>query len=777
MAAGAAPGPVIAVPLLAAGLVVIQPGAPQSFNVPAGPAARSVTQLATQGGIDVAITADLRGRRTYGLQGRMSVEVALDQLLRPLGVRAVRIGAGMYRIEAAPQPLPSYRPSADPPTRLSEVVVTALPPVGLSGAQGRSLIDPGALQRIEGATASDAISNLSATVDSTRQGTGRNKLFVRGLADSAMNGPLQATVGQYFGDLRLSYGSPDPDLALVDIRRIEVFEGPQGTRFSIGAIGGVLRLQPETPALGETSSRFIVGIGATSGGAGSGDGALVVNSPLSGRTAARIVGYARRDGGFLDNPIQGSREADHTETIGGRASLRWTDDVWTVDMVGVAQRVSAGDAQTAAVGEPQLTKLSRVLEPYESTFALAGVTARRRLGAARVTSATSVSRQQLDERFHASVRTAPFPSVVDRRQTAMTASSELRFDMDPRAGLTWSGGGAIAVGETLVERRRHDLSPTPAPGYGADLRRTFAEVTLFGEASASPAPDWRVAIGTRLSAVRIRSDIRGIETATSGWTRDSNGDSVRVTPSLSALWDASRAATVFARLEQAVRPAGVSEANGAFERYQGDRITLVELGARSREWRDDLSGEISVGWMNWRDVQADIVTQGGDMVTDNVGDGVIGFVSVKAAWRPTSTLDVSAGLFINESRLTRTRFSVIGGGTTPIPNVAPVGAQLSIDFEPGRLAGLPVRLGADFRYVGHSRLGVGPALDVPQGGYLRTELTARLGDERRAATLRISNPLDASGIRYGIGSPYQLSEPQAVPVRPLTIRLAFEASF
>jgi hypothetical protein len=66
---------------------------------------------------------------------------------------------------------------------------------------------------------------------------------------------------------------------------------------------------------------------------------------------------------------------------------------------------------------------------------------------------------------------------------------------------------------------------------------------------------------------------------------------------------------------------------------------------------------------------------------------------------------------------------------------------------------------------------------VPQGGYLRSELTARLGDERRAATLRVSNPFDVAGTRYGIGSPYQLSEPRSIPVRPLTVRLTFDAAF
>ncbi|WP_309629840.1 TonB-dependent receptor [Brevundimonas sp.] len=768
--------------LLAAGMIALQSGAPQTFDVRAGPAAQSVNRLAAQAGIDIVITTNLNGRRTPDLRGRMSPEAALDRMLRPLGARAVRIGEGMYRVEAAPVPprRPLVRPPPPPeiaPTLLNEVVVTAMPPVGLGGVSGRDTVDRGALQRVEGAAASDAVSDLSATVESTRQGTGRNKLFIRGLADSAMNGPLQATVGQYLGDLRLNYGSPDPDLALIDVRRIEVFEGPQGTRFGAGSIGGVLRLQPEEPAFRETTGRFVVGAGVTSGGAESTEASLVVNRSLDNRTAGRVVAYSRREGGFLDNPTQGVREADTVDTVGGRASVRWTDGDWTVDLVGVGQRVTADDAQTTAIGAARFVKLGRVLEPYQSTIVLAGLTAQRRLGSAVLTSATSISRQQLNERFDASQVSEPFPELVDRRQTATTTSTELRIDTDPIAGWTWSGGAALAVGETLVERRRRDLSPTPRPTYGADLRRTFTEATAFGEASMSPADDWRIALGARLSAVKIDSDVSIVDLASARAGPQINGFSLRVTPSLTARWDATPAATVFARAEQAVRPAGVNEANGAFQRYNGDRVTLVEVGARSRQWRDDLSGEVSIGWVDWRDVQADIVTQGGDLVTDNVGDGVIRFVSIKGSWTPTPMLDISGGVFVNDSELTQTRFSIIGGGTTDIPNVAPFGAQLSVDYDAGTLGGLPLRLGADFRYIGQSRIGVGPSLDVPQGGYTRSELTARLGDERRAATLRISNPLNQDGVRYGIGSPYQLTSPQAVPVRPLTVRLAFEAAF
>ena len=767
--------------LLAAGLIALQSGAPQTFDVRAGPAAQSVNRLAAQAGIDIVITTDMNGRRTPDLRGRMSPEAALERMLRPLGARAVRIGDGMYRVEAAPPRPHSVRPAPPPaeiaPTLLSEVVVTAMPPVGLGGVSGRDTVDTGALDRVEGAAASDAVSDLSATVESTRQGTGRNKLFIRGLADSAMNGPLQATVGQYLGDLRLNYGSPDPDLALIDVRRIEVFEGPQGTRFGAGSIGGVLRLQPVTPAFSETSSRVVVGAGVTSGGAESGETSVILNRPLDDRTAGRIVAYSRREGGFLDNRTQGVREADTVDTVGGRASVRWTDGTWIVDLVGVGQRVSADDAQTVAVGESRFTKLGRVMEPYQSTIVLAGLTAQRRLGSATVTSATSISRQQLNERFDASQVIDAFPALVDRRQTATTTSTELRVATDPIRGWTLSGGAALAIGETLVERRRRDLSPAPQPIYGADLRRTFTEATAFGEASTSPAPDWRIAVGARLSAVKIDSDVSIIELSSLRAGPTIDGFTVRVTPSVTARWDATPGLTLFARAEEAVRPAGVNEANGAFQRYNGDRVTLVEIGARSHRWRDDLSGEISIGWVDWRDVQADVVTQGGDLVTDNVGDGELRFVSIKGSWTPTPALDISGGAFLNDSRLTQTGFSIIGGGTTDIPNVAPFGAQLSVDYDAGELGRLPLRLGADLRYIGQSSIGVGPMLDVPQGGYVRSELTARLGDERRAAILRISNPLNQEGVRYGIGSPYQLASPQAVPVRPLTVRLSFEAAF
>jgi hypothetical protein len=212
------------------------------------------------------------------------------------------------------------------------------------------------------------------------------------------------------------------------------------------------------------------------------------------------------------------------------------------------------------------------------------------------------------------------------------------------------------------------------------------------------------------------------------------------------------------------------------ERYRPDRLTLVETGVRSPDG-DPLSGEVSIGWIDWRDIQADTVTQGGDLVIDNVGDGRIAFLQAKGAWRPTETVSLSAGVFLNASRLTRSQPSIIIVGESDLPNVAPFGAQASLSHDGGYFFGRPVSTALDLRYVGRSRLGVGPALDVPQGGYLKSDVTVRWGDERGAISLNISNPLDISATRYGIGSPYQLDRRTVTPLRPLTVRLGFDVAF
>src|SRR3546814_18026614 len=78
-----------------------------------------------------------------------------------------------------------------------------------------------------GERGTDSILARMARLSSTHLGAGRNKLFIRGIADSSFTGPPQAPVGQYLGDLRPSYTAPAPDLPPAALANVEVPERPQ----------------------------------------------------------------------------------------------------------------------------------------------------------------------------------------------------------------------------------------------------------------------------------------------------------------------------------------------------------------------------------------------------------------------------------------------------------------------------------------------------------------------------------------------------------------------
>src|SRR5690606_37210518 len=134
------------------------------------------------------------------------------------------------RAIAAARPIASPAPQTETPSDDVPIIVTA------SKRDTRLSDYPGAVNLLDGAElafggerGTESILSRLASVSSTHLGAGRNKLFIRGIADSSFTGPTQATVGQYLRDVGLTYNAPDPAWQLYDIASVEVLEGPQGT--------------------------------------------------------------------------------------------------------------------------------------------------------------------------------------------------------------------------------------------------------------------------------------------------------------------------------------------------------------------------------------------------------------------------------------------------------------------------------------------------------------------------------------------------------------------
>ena len=170
-----------------------------------------------------------------------------------------------------------------------------------------------------------------------------NQLSIRGLTSFTRNPSEFPMVGAYVDDVPISE-TAIPDIGLVDLERIEVLRGPQGTLYGEGSMGGTIKYvtaRPDTKEFGgfltgEFSSVKDGGEGYKTTGA--------VNIPLVSDVAAlRISGLYEDGAGFVDNAATGEEDADAFERYGVRASLLVNaTDALTFNFSGAYQKFEGG---------------------------------------------------------------------------------------------------------------------------------------------------------------------------------------------------------------------------------------------------------------------------------------------------------------------------------------------------------------------------------------------------------------------------------------------------
>ncbi len=150
-------------------------------------------------------------------------------------------------------------------------------------------------------------------------GAGHGTIRIRGI--SASEGGVPSTTATYFGETVtsvLTNQGGKPNLRLVDIDRVEVLRGPQGTLFGASALAGVVRIIPKSPDLQE----FEANVGARGFTTAHSDDAsyhaeAAVNIPLvTDKLALRVVGYQDDIAGFIDNEFEGRPEIDWSAGLG-----------------------------------------------------------------------------------------------------------------------------------------------------------------------------------------------------------------------------------------------------------------------------------------------------------------------------------------------------------------------------------------------------------------------------------------------------------------------------
>ena len=188
-------------------------------------------------------------------------------------------------------------------------------------------------------------------------GPGDMEFIIRGV-----NGNGPAVVGSYFGEYVITAsdqqdgGGKNAPIKLVDMERVEVLNGPQGTLYGANSMAGNIRYIPNKA---DTSTFGAFGDIDYSGIDSGGDGYTIsagVNFPISEDSLAiRLVAYRTDIDGWIDQPrreqVVGGvvtydanvKNINSEETNGGRISVLWQPgENTTVDLLYIHQESDIG---------------------------------------------------------------------------------------------------------------------------------------------------------------------------------------------------------------------------------------------------------------------------------------------------------------------------------------------------------------------------------------------------------------------------------------------------
>ena len=811
----------------------VQAAEERAFNVPKGSLSAALPLISRQAGVSISVAnAKLWKARVKPVRGRMSVERAIERLLDGSDARAVRVSATSWRIERRPEPArvaraaPAPRPVPQPRARepandmiaaaRDEIIVTAsktdLPHSHFAGVVTQLDGDDLAFG---GERGMDSILSRTATVSSTHLGSGRNKLFIRGIADSSFTGPTQSTVGQYFGDIRLSYNAPDPDLRLYDIDNVEILEGPQGTLYGAGSLGGIIHVVPKAPDPRAMSVQAIAGLSVTQHGDPGGDIAAIANLPVGeDGHALRLVGYMLTDGGYIDNPLRGQNDVNRVHVRGGRGTFRLeAGDGWTVDFGGIYQAITSDDAQYADKDAPPLTRASMVEQNATARYGMGTIVVMKDWGDLYFQSSNAFIDHRLFERFDASlpesrrgdgdgagaamgavdverlfapvevVPMADVPRVLDQHNDTRMFVSENRLSRPYHDGLGWVVGASF-IHNRARQDREYAYGPLRAVLPGVTNRIT--EVTGYAEATVEIMPNLIASGGLRLSHARLGGEAEGVSFALAEANRATTAsrNETDLLPSVSLLATPLDNVRLYARYQEGFRPGGLAVDGNFVRRFLNDQVRTWEAGMRfGDKGRSLLDASISISHSRWRNIQADFIDSSGFPTTANIGNGRITSLSGAVAMRPTDALTFELGAVYNHSRVDDLSpqilpvFAAAPARLGRIPNVASHAVRGSVNYAT-MIGDEDFRVNGWANYIGPSRLGIGPVLGESQGDYVDTGLAMRVGNNRRGLSLTLTNLFDSRGNRFSLGTPFlEGNEGFLTPLRPRTLRIAVDVAY
>ncbi|AQR62481.1 hypothetical protein BZG35_13125 [Brevundimonas sp. LM2] len=763
-------------------------------SIPAQPTTAAVLRLGAQMGVSIGATEAAGCGRSRAVVGTYDVETALRLILAdsPCGFR--RIDRRTYLITRRSAPPAPRRLDPPPPleiNRLDDIVVTAT-------RREQSLADaPYSLSAIEGAAFdasarrdTAALATRLAGLTVTNLGSGRNKLFVRGLADSPLTGQTQAMVGLYLDETRLTYDAPDPDLRLVDLERVELLRGPQSTLYGAGTLGGVLKLISRPPVLDDYQAEIAAGTTVANDAAPGHSIDLVFNTPLvRDRLALRAVLYEEVIEGAVDDPGLGLANTGGTVRNGVRASVLWRiNDVWDARLASVFQVLHIDDSQYAFESLPAYERSLAIREPSNNDFNGVSLTGVGTYEWGVVKLSGVYQGHDLDRRYDATRASLELggqgaPLAYDEADDIRAFALEGSIISPSQPPFTWLAGLTFSHYSHARTSRIGTLE-AGAPLFVTIKDDDTNEAAIFGEL-AWARDDLKITIGGRYFRAVTES---ATEARRSGQLSDEfqgqlDDDDFSTKAVIEYAYRDD--VLVYAQTSLGYRKGGFNGGSvldgvygvpgGAqpYRTFRPDDLLSHEIGLRWRTADERMSLRAAAYRVDWRSVQSDRISRDGLPFTANIGSADTRGIEVEGVWRD-GPWRIDVNLTANDPRLTEEDESYPLGNGSDLPGVPRILGAVTARRD-GLLFGLPGWLSGTVGYVGPSNQRLTQTTITQMGDYVTSELAGYLVLGSWTGTVRIDNLLGSDGDTFGYGNPFLVGRETVItPQRPrgLSISLA-----
>jgi len=263
------------------------------------------------------------------VRSHLRLKLLLGTALMTVAVAPVAAQAQTFVAED-PDPAASS-PTEDPINGLADVIVTATKretnlqdtPISISVVNSETLENRHVQSLMD--LADGAVPSLRIQTFEARQSA--LTIGVRGIVPNDANQPAREQgVGVYVDGVYLAR-QHGLGAALLDVERIEVLKGPQGTLFGRNTEGGALSMVTRKPT-GEFGMRAVIGMGNLD----SYNSELHVNFPALGDFAFKVDGVIQVQGPVTANRQPGEEGFGQYDRRGLRFQTRWTpNDYFTAD--------------------------------------------------------------------------------------------------------------------------------------------------------------------------------------------------------------------------------------------------------------------------------------------------------------------------------------------------------------------------------------------------------------------------------------------------------------